>query len=221
MVKYVPEHGIIIAASQKGRAAVICLTESADTGVAFRVDWIVPFQSQERFGDRPLIPLLGMAVAPLQGFEVPPDIPVIPSTGPGSRGDDEDQNEMVFHYRCVSNNDTDPSSSSSSSKPTPASTDTAAMDMDMDMDTEAGHHHHPAAAETTPHGSSLPNLTLPECHAKANRIYRPDESWRGWYPSRRYRLLLMYSDHTVMSYEFWYDWSAGGGVARDDDLGHG
>lgn len=214
MVKYIPEHGIIIAASQKGRAAVICLTESADTGVAFRVDWIVPFQSQERFGDRPLIPLLGMAVAPLQGFEEPPDIPVIPN-GTGSGGDDE-EDEMVFHYRCVQDNE--PPSSSTPHGPDAAENNPNPTAMDIEVD------HPPAAAAITTatlQGPSLPHLTLPECHAKASHIYRPDESWRGWYPSRRYRLLLMYSDHTVMSYEFWYDWSPGGGLARDDDTGHG
>lgn len=212
MVKYVPEHGIIIAASQKGRAAVICLTESPDTGVTFRVDWIVPFQSQERFGDRPLIPLLGMAVAPLQGFEAPPDIPVIPSSGNGSgsgtgprpRAIDEEKNEMVFHYRCVSGGNTPASTTPQAQTQTQTQgPETTAMDMDTEPDYQQ-------------QGPSLPHLTLPECHAKASRIYRPAEPWRGWYPSRRYRLLLMYSDHTVMSYEFWYDWGAGGGIAQAD-----
>lgn len=209
MVKYIPEHGIVIAASQKGRAAVICLTESPDTGVTFRVDWIVPFQSQERFGDRPLTPLLGMAVAPLQGFEAPPDIPVIPNSSRGSgslpRGDDEDKNEMLFHYRCVSDGDTPESTNTpqAQSQSQSQGPETTAMDTEPDYLLHQ-------------QGPSLPHLTLPECHAKASRIYRPAEPWRGWNPSRRYRLLLMYSDHTVMSYEFWYDWGAGGGVAQAD-----
>lgn len=32
------------------------------------------------------------------------------------------------------------------------------------------------------------------------------EAWRGFEYSRRYRLLLMYADHTVLHYELYYDW---------------
>lgn len=211
MVKYIPEHGIIVAASQKGRAAVISLTESANTGVTFRVDWIVPFQSQEKFGDRPLIPLLGMTVAPIQGFEMPPDVPVIPGGAGTGAGSDED--EMMFHYRFVPENDRSgsPKPTPSPREPNPDSSENQTPTMDIETE------------PTTPNPDEprLPHLTLPECHAKASRIYQPPESWRGLWPSRRYRLLLMYSDHTVMSYEFWYDWNVGGGATGDDDGGGG
>lgn len=179
MVKYIPEHGIVIAASQKGRAAIIALTESPTTGRTFRVDWIVPLESQEKYGERPLVPLLGMSVAPMQGFEIQPDIPYIPQDryAEGKEMEAETErgtsiNDLLFQYKETNN----PSSSSGS--------------------------------------ESEQELTLPECHARATRSYPPEESWRGWNPSRRYRLMLMYADHTVMSYEFWYTWNASDGHAK-------
>ncbi|KAL5047764.1 hypothetical protein BDW71DRAFT_196535 [Aspergillus fruticulosus] len=183
MVKYIPEHGIVVAASQKGRAAIIALTESPTIGRAFRVDWIVPLESQEKYGERPLFPLLGMSVAPMQGFEIQPDVPYIPQGGAGRDGEGSDmetetepemsENDLLFQYNEIN-------------KPSPTS----------GFESEQEH------------------LTLPECHARATRAYQPEESWRGWNPSRRYRLLLIYADHTVMSYEFWYTWNASGGRAK-------
>ncbi|KAL6236025.1 hypothetical protein BDW75DRAFT_207862 [Aspergillus navahoensis] len=183
MVKYIPEHGIVVAASQKGRAAIIALTESPTIGRTFRVDWIVPLESQEKYGERPLFPLLGMSVAPMQGFEIHPDVPYIPQGGPGhdcEAGDMETEtepsmsaNDLLFQYKEVNN-------------PSP----------------------------TSRSESEQEHLTLPECHARATRSYQPEESWRGWNPSRRYRLMLMYAEHTVMSYEFWYTWNVTGGNAK-------
>ncbi|KAL3471789.1 hypothetical protein BJX99DRAFT_236825 [Aspergillus californicus] len=183
MVKYIPEHGIVVAASQKGRAAIIALTESRVTGRTFRVDWIVPLESQEKYGERPLIPLLGMSVGPMQGFEIPPDVSYIPR-----ESNTEDDPVLSFQYR-----DTNIPSPS----PRPKM--------------------NPSLSRSTPE----PNLSIPEQHAKATCAYQPEESWRGWNPSRRYRLLLIYADHTVMSYEFWYTWnvsspSAPGGSGNFD-----
>jgi hypothetical protein len=188
MAKYIPEHGIVVAASQKGRAAVITLTESETAGLAFRVDWIVPFESQEKYGERPLIPLLGMSVGPMQGFEMPPDVPYIPHN--------VSENDLAFHYEPLIHDDEldTPSQRSYKSPGTPM------FDTGVESIPEQGFH--------TLH-------TLPESHARATRAYQPDEGWRGWNPSRRYRLLLLYADHTVMSYEFWYNWSTTG-TAHDE-----
>ncbi|RHZ58727.1 uncharacterized protein CDV56_105793 [Aspergillus thermomutatus] len=196
MVKYIPEHGIVVAASQKGRAAVIALTQSEETGLSFRVDWIVPFESQEKFGDRPLVPLLGMSVSPVQGFEMPPDVPYIPRhVGDGK--------ELNFQFKDVNHDRSNTFAPSSN--------------------LEGGSRK--IYAPTFPSGPGLRQSaaereqqypsTLPECHARATRAYQPDEHWRGWNPSRRYRLLLMYDDHTVMSYEFWYDWKTK--VSNEED----
>ncbi|KAI9375862.1 hypothetical protein BJX61DRAFT_492799 [Aspergillus egyptiacus] len=170
MVKYIPEHGIVVAASQKGRAAVIALTESRATGKSLRIDWIVPLESQEKYGERPLVPLLGMSVSPMQGFEFPPDVPYIPGNGDSNNSSNNSNGSLEFQYQ-----DTTRAFSTS--------------------------------ASIQGRAPSTPNLTLPESHARASRAYQPEESWRGWNPSRRYRLLLIYMDHTVMSYEFWYTWN--------------
>ncbi|KAL2828198.1 hypothetical protein BDW59DRAFT_51469 [Aspergillus cavernicola] len=202
MVKYIPEHGIVVAASQKGRAAVIALTESRATGRSFRVDWIVPLESQEKYGERPLVPLLGMTVSPMQGFEIPPDVQHIPH-------DSKDATDALqFHFQYKDTNN--PSPPSSTSNNTSSST--------------TSYYHHPNNTNiNTIHPNPQRPPTLPECHARATRTYQPEESWRGWNPSRRYRLLLIYTDHTVMSYEFWYTWNfssvevfSSGGVGDGD-----
>ncbi|PYH94253.1 hypothetical protein BO71DRAFT_232236 [Aspergillus ellipticus CBS 707.79] len=197
MVKYIPEHGIVVAASQKGRAAIIALTESETTGLSFRIDWIVPFESQEKYGDRPLIPLLGMSVSPIQGFEIPPDVPYIPR--------DVNTNNLSFEFKYLNPDDPDihtPLQNSSALQPNHPSDDGNDDEIDH-LPSEPSDPSEPDDSDD----SLPPPLTLPECHARASRAYQPEESWRGWNPSRRYRLLLMYADHTVMSYEFWYNWN--------------
>ncbi|GIC88590.1 uncharacterized protein Aud_004985 [Aspergillus udagawae] len=186
MVKCIPEHGIVVAASQKGRAAVIALTQSEETGLSFRVDWIVPFESQEKFGERPLVPLLGMSVSPIQGFEMPPDVPYIPR-GVG------DGKELKFQFKDVNHDRSNSFTPSSNIKG-----DSRKMYAPT-FPSGPGLRQSPTEREQYP-------STLPECHARVTRAYQPEEHWRGWNPSRRYRLLLMYDDHTVLSYEFWYDW---------------
>lgn len=202
MVHYIPEHGIVVATSQKGRAAIIALTESEETGPAFRVDWIVPFESQEKYGERPLKPLLGMSAGPMPGFEMPPDVPSIPRlVGDG--------NDVDFHYQPLNRYSDDSSTDNRSQGP-----NTSADSSDKNTSAAASNEkRHPSQAE---------------CHAWASRIHRPDEAWRGWNPSRRYRLMLIYADHTIMTYEFWYETktedtqgygsrSRGGGDAMDED----
>ncbi|KAF4239634.1 hypothetical protein CNMCM6457_008554 [Aspergillus fumigatiaffinis] len=189
MVKSIPEHGIVVAASQKGRAAVIALTQSEETGLSFRVDWIVPFESQEKFGERPLVPLLGMSVSPIQGFEMPPDVPYIPR-------DVGDGKELHFQFKDVNHDRSNTFTSSSNIKGDSRKIypPTFPSGPGLRQSPKEREQQHPS--------------TLPECHARATRAYQPEEHWRGWNPSRRYRLLLMYDDHTVMSYEFWYDWKS-------------
>ncbi|KAL1886885.1 hypothetical protein Plec18167_000820 [Paecilomyces lecythidis] len=199
MVKYVPEHGIVVAATQKGRAAIIALTEARNKGLAFKINWVVPLESQEKYGERPLVPLLGMAVGPVQGFELPPDVAYIPR-----RVTNED--DITFHYKFLDSQEGD--SSNAESAPDDNVQNTADTDSRKANLLSSNSNDQSAAqnSQTSDHVTSKP-LTLPECHAMASRIYQPDEHWRGWNPSRRYRLLLTYADNTVMSYEFWYEWS--------------
>ncbi|KAJ6150978.1 hypothetical protein N7470_007572 [Penicillium chermesinum] len=185
MVKYVPELKLVIAASQKGRVAILSLTWHHEIGFAFRVDWILPFASQERRDERPMIPLLGIAVSPMPGFEVPHDVPFIP-TG---------QSDVSFQYRTLDTEDNEQSNPSDSGYPkNPKEREPAS----------------PTSSPTSPprstSESSESKQTLAERHAQASSSHRPRESWHGLHPSRHYRLMLYYCDHTVLSYEFWHDW---------------
>ena len=69
----IPELGLVILGSQVGRVAVVTLTRDDRPGhhgtCGMRLDWILPFKSQEREGARPSAPLIGLAVGPVQGFE--------------------------------------------------------------------------------------------------------------------------------------------------------
>ncbi|KAI6800664.1 hypothetical protein KC360_g4449 [Hortaea werneckii] len=83
MHAYIPTLGIIILASQKGRALVLSLTklpkgsstsyppemrdQRRKTVYAMRVECILPFERQEKDGARPFAPLHGIAAAPVQG----------------------------------------------------------------------------------------------------------------------------------------------------------
>ena len=72
MAVQIPELGVVIVASQVGRVALLTLTtrrgskKSRDQH-AFRLDWILPFKSQEDHDLRPGGPLHGIAVSPIQG----------------------------------------------------------------------------------------------------------------------------------------------------------
>ncbi|KAH8695114.1 hypothetical protein BGW36DRAFT_382143 [Talaromyces proteolyticus] len=192
MVKYLPEHGIVIAATQKGRAAVISLARVSNGGLALRINWMLPLASQEKYGERPLRPLLGLAVGPIQGFEMKQDVPDIPYKA-------RDCNDFSFHYRVQGAGEADlyetVSTCGSSSAEGSIDEEDAA---DMSDNSSATH----SSALV-----SAPDLTYAKSHGIANWLYEPQESWKGWNSSRRYRLLLTYADHTVLSYEFWYEWS--------------
>jgi hypothetical protein len=67
---HVPELRAVIVGCQTGRVGVFSLTRKRRTSDrAFRIDWILPFKSQESLGQRPNQPLIGLAVAPVQGRE--------------------------------------------------------------------------------------------------------------------------------------------------------
>ena len=84
MHAYIPTLGIVVLASQKGRAIVFSLArvpqsvkypEGIDsslgqkTNYTLRAECILPFESQEKAGQRPFSPLHGIAVGPIQGTE--------------------------------------------------------------------------------------------------------------------------------------------------------
>lgn len=84
MHAYIPTLGVVIIASQKGRAIVLSLarvsqsttypddvdpTVGAKTNYTLRAECVLPLESQEREGHRPFSPLHGIAVGPIQGTE--------------------------------------------------------------------------------------------------------------------------------------------------------
>ena len=130
MLLQIPELGLVVLGCQMGRVALMTVTVmqrgKGEEKVGGRVDWILPFHSQEAKGERPEAPLLGIAVGPIQGRERTSE----------SAGD-----------------------------------------------------------EATNDGTS--------------------ERWRAVEHSRRYRLLMTYDDHTILSYEIWR--SANENGDNDDD----
>lgn len=176
MVQSVPELGIVIAATQKGRVAVITLTHVKSEGLPyFRVDWIAPFESQERLGERPLCPLLGIAVGP-----VPSQLHRYPS-----------DNTLNLHVETKLKNEFH----------------------SISMDTDE---YVPEVMESDEHTKSKDKgkKSAPPKQNHNRNFYRLDypvnshhEPWhQNLEYSRRYRLMLYYSDHTIMSYQFYYDW---------------
>lgn len=90
MSAYIPAIGVVVLASQKGRAVVLSLTKLSryadfptpkyskskcppNTIYTMRVERILPFASQEADGQRPFEPLAGIATGPIQGTEHLPD----------------------------------------------------------------------------------------------------------------------------------------------------
>lgn len=81
MTAYIPTLGVVVIASQKGRAVVVALTKLSrmahypaemqgqrrKTNYAMRIERILPLACQEVVRERPFMPLLGIATAPVQG----------------------------------------------------------------------------------------------------------------------------------------------------------
>lgn len=205
MVKYLTEAGIVVAATQKGRVAIISLTQVADQNIALRIHWMLPLASQEQCGSRPVCGLLGLAVSPIQGFENQPDISYVPR-GVTSRED------FLFHYRTYeqdsfdafqdwgSRSDTE-TESNESDEMFPSS---EGSDSDISGDPIM---HRTESSRTTIEVLKEPELTFAQSHGAVDWTQKPQEPWHGLSSSRHYRVLLTYADHTVMSYEFWYEWS--------------
>ena len=74
MVLQIPELGIVAVGSQAGRVGLLTMTrwqQCVESG--FKIEFILPFHSQEVQGSRPEWPLLGIAIGPIQGHETKPD----------------------------------------------------------------------------------------------------------------------------------------------------
>ena len=76
MIQQIPSLGIVAIASQVGRVALLTMTKMKTSPIAtspvlgFRIEYILPFKSQEDKRERPDAPLMGMAVGPVQGHGI-------------------------------------------------------------------------------------------------------------------------------------------------------
>ena len=83
MTHQIPDLGIVIVGSAMGRVAIFTLTRrvkhagtskaKVTESCAMRLDWVLPFASQEARGERPSTLLIGVAVSPIQGREFSPE----------------------------------------------------------------------------------------------------------------------------------------------------
>ncbi len=76
---HIPDLGVAVVGSPTGRVGIFTLTKTmyfrrahggpceSSFAYAFRLDHILPFHSEEKVGNRPLVPLCGIATAPVQG----------------------------------------------------------------------------------------------------------------------------------------------------------
>ena len=74
MVLQIPELGIVAVGNQAGRVGILTMTRGQtciESG--FKIEFILPFYSQEKQGCRPDKALLGIAAGPIQGHETKPD----------------------------------------------------------------------------------------------------------------------------------------------------
>ena len=68
MIQQIPELGIVVVGNQAGRVGLLTLTfQLGEQRYGFKIETVLPQLSQEKQGMRPNVPLLGMAVSPIQG----------------------------------------------------------------------------------------------------------------------------------------------------------
>ena len=102
MIHQIPSLGIVAIASQIGRVALLTMTkvkkhiDGMPSLLGFRVEHILPFKSQEDRGERPEVPLLGMAIGPLQGHGIENHAPGV--DGPSAV---EDETETRFRLLLI------------------------------------------------------------------------------------------------------------------------
>jgi len=197
MCQQIPELGIVIIATQMGRCAVCTLTKHDQTGtLGVRVDWVLPTRRQEKRGVRPLSPLLGIAVGPVQG-RIPQkentsdrDLPGLWARDSVVDGVQVTFDPMTFALR--------------------ASDESAEVGGDKHEEAESWRSTQEHVAKRK--RPSLESEGLGSARADLHPWSIPEkiEPWRALENSRRYRLMLTYADLTVLTYEIYRP------VERDD-----
>ncbi|RVX71082.1 hypothetical protein B0A52_03448 [Exophiala mesophila] len=181
MIQIIPPLGIVVIASQIGRCAICVLTRSKNGTFGLRTDWTLPTRKQESHKIRPLKPLLGIAVPPLQG-QTRSEYSESSSDGESHRawGTDGvvDGVGTSFDPTIVVLRD---DASHVESSPMGAGQGTKQKRLSYDQREPASSGQHREIREW-----SLPPQSNP---------------WNAAENSTRYRLMLTYSDFTVITYE--------------------
>lgn len=174
MLHVIKEIGVMLIATQTGRVAVCALTRSPKNLLGLRVDWILPTKRQERRGRRPdLCPLVGIAVAPVQGrTKATPEQEDIPSS--------EDDDSAKY--------------------PSTRPVDVDGVRTSFD-DTVVVLRHKATPQERHAWDSRHGTPPEPQTEKRAWKNLEEVEGWRVTEVSRRYRLMLTYSDLSVLTYE--------------------
>lgn len=221
MIQQIPELGIVIVATQLGRCAVCSLTRRGHDGVfGLRVDWVLPTKKQENEGLRPGAPLLGIAAGPIQGRMTDEQI--------SSSSDSE--HELQAMVDSVGSISTEPDSHRLEHSPSAR----RRLSETMRSPDEGGWRHPDGGSPETPLCGSEPQSPPSKRKRRSSSSQSADspslrksfatsspqdsrrkgkrsgrrlsaERWTGIEYSRRYRLMLMYTDHTVLTYELWRD----------------
>lgn len=72
MIHQIPELGVVVVGNQAGRVGIFTMTYwKVRKQYGFKIEAILPYESQEREGLRPTELLMGMAVGPVQGYHLP------------------------------------------------------------------------------------------------------------------------------------------------------
>lgn len=190
LMQTIPEHGLVIVGTQTGVVVVLSLTNivlpDKRSRRTFRIEWILPFDAQERQDLRPNLPLAGIAVAPIQGHEIPPDYDSNPI--PDLHRWKRDQQ----HLSHIDESLLETFPEIDSILPTPS-----------ELEPGTSHSLHDRRR------SSFYEKD-PDFPAEKYRVFkRPlvEENWYSKYDrSRRYRLLVHHTDGTVFSYEIEVPW---------------
>ncbi|ETI23676.1 hypothetical protein G647_05479 [Cladophialophora carrionii CBS 160.54] len=187
MMLQIPELGIVVVATQIGRCAICSLTRLTTTGtLGLRVDWILPTRKQELRGLRPFSPLLGIAASPVQGH--------FKSEKSSARRMSE-ETDGWGKDRVVDG--------------VPTTFDPTVLVVEEQRG--RGEHSTPDKGQNgnghnmkRKHGSCAVSRMDPHTTKTEFRKWQIPtgaETWQAMDSSRRYRLMLTYSDMTVLTYE--------------------
>ncbi|KAK5104472.1 hypothetical protein LTS08_002361 [Lithohypha guttulata] len=178
MLHVIKELGVILIATQTGRVAVCALTRRPDLLLGFRVDCILPTKRQERSGRRPTFcTLIGMAVAPIQGRTKPRSFADSDSSSSSTVGDSSGLRFSDQH---------------------PIDIDGVRTSFDNKVVVVR---HKATAQEHEAWRNKDRTPPLPKTETRPWTQLEETEEWKACEISRRYRLMLTYSDFSILTYE--------------------